>query len=169
MNNGLNIRSVLWERQIVLRWWNILHFPSLSLSMLLFSTRKTMYFRTVSRKRAISKFQYGWLTYRGSRYWSNSDTPNADTTKNPLERILLRHGKVSYYFFDTINIDSNIEVIFMRLNIVFWHIFYINVHLDYIFIFAYNLKIKINKSSKNTLKWFSLVIFGIILPYFPVL
>lgn len=115
MNNGLNIRSVLWERQIVLRWWNILHFPSLSLSMLLFSTRKTMYFRTVSRKRAISKFQYGWLTYRGSRYWSNSDTPNADTTKNPLERILLSHGKVSYYFFDTISIDSNIEFILWTL------------------------------------------------------
>lgn len=114
INNGLNIHSVLWERQIVLRWWNILHFPSLSLSMLLFSTRKTMYFRTVSRKRAISKFQYGWLTYRGSRYWSNSDTPNADTTKNPLERILLRHGKVSYYFL-TLLISTAILKLFYEI------------------------------------------------------
>lgn len=53
-----------------------------------------------------------WLTYvQGVTILINSDTPNAETTKNPLERILLSHGKVSYYFFDTISIDSNIEFI----------------------------------------------------------
>lgn len=53
-----------------------------------------------------------WLTYvQGVTILINRDTPNAETTKNPLERILLSHGKVSYYFFDTISIDSNIEFI----------------------------------------------------------
>lgn len=64
-------------------------------------------------KQEVSNFEVLiWLIYvQGVMILINSDIFNVEMIKNLLECILFCYGKVLYYFFDIINIDSNIEVI----------------------------------------------------------
>lgn len=64
-------------------------------------------------KQEVSNFEVLiWLIYvQGVMILINSDIFNVEMIKNLLECILFSYGKVLYYFFDIISIDSNIEFI----------------------------------------------------------